>query len=392
MCLYNTFPCVSHDAEALHRTLFEENNAGAAFQVFRCKWYYCANLNLKAGSKLCPYVIIQHGIKKLQIQEHSQIYKAVLENEVIDHGCKNCWVMVREKDWVQVVHTQMAKDLNMMPAVWAETLGDEEEEAPSMNPSSATNEDEQDLMIQEKGKRKRGCSEISIPPPHWANKSRKVCKSDVASSSGLVETDSEPEEDREDVESELDQEEMDLRRACQESMELFEREHKGKGKEKEGPAQSSSAVDVDEVEDAELEWALRASIEEQEATKKSRRSAVDKYMTFGSGGESSKSVMVREQNVTPPNSQKGVDATVAERAGSAPKGYEYDIVTLLKEKAEWQLEKSELVTENAKVLRTNVAHVERERELMRRVRDLEELCFPTQDDDADVAENEENGE
>lgn len=52
MCLYNTFPCVSHDAEALHRTLFEENNAGAAFQVFRCKWYYCANLNLKAGSKL----------------------------------------------------------------------------------------------------------------------------------------------------------------------------------------------------------------------------------------------------------------------------------------------------------------------------------------------------
>ncbi|KAL6245995.1 hypothetical protein RBB50_007148 [Rhinocladiella similis] len=389
MCLFKFFPCISHDAEALHRILFQENNAGVALQVFRCKWYHCANLNVNGGLKLCPYLTIRHQIEKLQIEEQSHAYKAVLENDFIDHGCGKCWDTVCEEDWVQTVHTQMVNnDRNMMPAAWAETLGDSEDEEVCATQIPVGNDEECGLVVTEdKGKRKRGCSEISIPPPHWASKSKKACMSAITPPSGLLETDSDQQEEQdEEFTIDSDQEEMDFMRACHESMQQFEREQKGKGKVKQ-PA-LLSAMDGDEVADPDLEWALQASIEDQEATQQKRRPTVDQYMNFGSGGESSKSVIARQQPVTPPSSEK----SNGNGHNTQPaKGYKYDIVALLKEKVDWQQEKAALVSENARVLQTNVAHVERERELVRRIRDLEELCFPTEDDPA-VAEVVEIGE
>ncbi|KIW11074.1 hypothetical protein PV08_10373 [Exophiala spinifera] len=416
MCLYNFFPCISHDAQALHKTLFEEINASFAVQAFRCKWYHCANLRFNGGSKLCPYLIIRHQTKKPPIEELSRTYRAVLENEVLDHGCGKCWDTVRKKGWVQSVHTQMANNLNMMPVAWAETHSDREEEQSSHYEQSSAEEGCESLVTESegesKGKRKRRCSEVSIPPPPWNKKSKKVCMSDVgASPSGSSETDSEQESDEDEeeegsedgkVESDLDQEDKDYIRACQESLESFERENnrrgKGKGKEKEIIQVSTrddgddGDGDDDEAADPDLQRALQASLEEQEAPKNKNfwrhRPDVDRHMRFGSGGESSsskKDVAVAPQQplITPPNSQKS--PSNSEEDTRPNQSYGFDVVALLKEKVAWQKEKAALISENARLLQTNMAHVERGIELERRNRELEELCFPT-DDHTDAAE------
>ncbi|KAK5345546.1 hypothetical protein LTR61_010669 [Exophiala xenobiotica] len=415
MCLYEFRRCLARDETALQKALFEGDATDTASDMMRCRWSKCASSGLGHGSKLCPYIVVRHDIVPLREWERIQLYDAVSHKMMVDHGCPKCWATISAEGWADILNTKDRE--NLTAVMWAEALQDDSDEDVSdmdasqeefderedpeqfdldeyqMNDEDTITDSYKGMEAERSKKRKRSLSrestndENSIPLAPWILRSS---RRKPRFGTFIPETSSESEAERDDDDLRAQQrKEVELQMGEQASKDQYEVERKAREK---AAQQFDSGIGGDPDLARALQASLRENYPERRGsyeptipyTETSRKPKINSHDRSRENVEVDFTEVLTEHQpatddgrpVTLPASQS------SNRHGTSPCPNETmseQLATLLEEKGAWQKEKAALVSQNAKLLQENANLVQRQAAQMRRIQELEELCFGVPD-------------
>ncbi|KAK7900022.1 hypothetical protein LTR67_003768 [Exophiala xenobiotica] len=397
MCLYEFRTCLARDESALQKALFEEDAADTAYGLMRCRWSKCASSGLGHGSKLCPYIVVRHDSEPLREWERIQLYDAVSHKVMVDHGCPKCWATISAEGWADILNTEDRE--NLTAVMWAEALQDDSDEDVSdmdasqeefdqredpeqfdldeyqMNDEDTITDSYKGMEAERSKKRRRSLSrestddEHSVPLAPWIlRSSRRKPRFDTF----ISEASSEWEANRDDDDDLRAQQrkEVELQMAEERAVQQFD---SGIG----GDADLAQAPQASLRENyPERRGSCEPTIPPMERSGKPNnshdRSRGNVEADFTEVLTEHQAATENGRPVTPPASQSSNGHSTSPCSNET---MSEQLATLLEEKGAWQKEKAALVSQNAKLLQENANLVQRQAAQMRRIQELEELCF-----------------